>query len=88
MPVEFAAANLLCIRMTQFLALLSTPTDDSTRYLVQDAITRHGRFLVYKRAGERAVINYRGELLVRPGPLEVHVQLSMLGVLLRRGMPV
>ncbi len=35
--------------------------------------------MVYKRCGQRAIINYRGELLVRPGPVEQHVQLRLCG---------
>ena len=40
---------------------------------------------MYKRAGERAIINYRGELLVRPGPMEIHVQLRLCGALVPAG---
>ena len=47
----------------------------------QDVVPRHGKLLVYKRAGERAIMNYRGELLVRPGPMEIHVQLRLCGAL-------
>ena len=35
--------------------------------------------MVYKRCGQRAIMNYRGELLVRPGPVEQHVQLRLCG---------
>ena len=44
----------------------------------QDAVPRNAKFLVYKRAGRR-VLNYRGELLVRPGALESRLQLRFCG---------
>ena len=41
------------------------------RHGVQDAVPRSGRFFgLFKRAGHRVVVNARGDLLVRPTPLD------------------
>ena len=44
-------------------------------YRMQDVVAKAPKFFImYKRAGQRVIINYNGDMLVRPSVLEVSVQ--------------
>ena len=45
---------------------------------LQDVVPNNAKFLFYKRPGQRVILNYRGLLLVRPGPLESRLHLQLL----------
>jgi hypothetical protein len=47
---------------------------------VQDAVARNAKFWVlYKRPGQRVLINDRGNMLVRPSFVELSIQQSPIG---------
>ena len=42
---------------------------------VQDAVPRVGKFLVlFSRPGQRVIVDYRGDILVRPTAHEIHIR--------------
>lgn len=41
--------------------------------LLQDAVTRQAKFMIYKRGGHRTIINHQGDMLVRPTFIELSV---------------
>ena len=47
---------------------------------MQDAVARGGKFLMlYKRPGQRVIINTHGDLIVRPGFAEASFQRVLFG---------
>ena len=41
----------------------------------QDAVPRVGKFLVlFARPGQRVIVDYRGDVVVRPSPHEIHIR--------------
>ena len=42
--------------------------------VVQDIVPRSGKLLVFKRGGQRVIINQRGDMLVRPPHIEASLR--------------
>ena len=71
-----ATASCCVILYREYEALIP-----DTWHVVNDAdiIPRVGKFLrMYKRPGQRVIIDRRGSLVVRPSPLELHLRPCML----------
>lgn len=42
---------------------------------MQDAVPRVGKFIVlFSRPGQRVIVDYRGDVVVRPSPHEIHLR--------------
>lgn len=55
------------------------PTVDAKKYclvaLLQDSVSQTGKLLwLYKRCGQRVIVNDRGDLIVRPSSLETRLE--------------
>ncbi len=72
LPVMTATKqNWHCYRASK--ALLTVP-------LMQDVVTRGGKFVVlYKRPGKRIILNNEGRLMVSPSSMEASIQQSIGG---------
>lgn len=55
-----------------------------THPFLQDVVTREGKLLcLYKRPGQRAIVNAKGHLIVRPTHIEASVQRDTAGTYTR-----
>ncbi len=42
---------------------------------MQDAVPRVGKFVaLFARPGQRVIVDYRGDVVVRPSPHEIHIR--------------
>ena len=49
-------------------------------FFLQDVVTRGGKFLfLYKRPGNRVIVNDGGHMMVSPSAIEASVQQSLAG---------
>lgn len=55
--------------------------NSSSSYLLQDVVTRGGKFLfMYKRPGRRVIVNNTGRMMVCPSHLEQSIQQDTVGM--------
>lgn len=85
LPVSSTARELqqlaaTFLRYKHLVAHPASPSVDCVHQLLQDVVTRGGKFFfLYKRPGHRVILNGVGQMMVSPSTIEASLQQSPAG---------